>query len=371
MLIFKAIKKPTILFYVFLIVFALVIMLLFSSVSPVSLQTISTDEDAKWRETINSIFRMRNQSVLNSDFEKLKTMYLVEERNGLWAYENEVRRSKYLSGWMEKQGCSMLGISSEFIIKRVKQVGRGYSFYIVASNEYTYSYKDEPDTINSFYLGTYHSLEIIPDGDGFIISREWYDDPLSCLLDTDKLPEGISEKISSQPPKDISGINERRKAAVEYADKYCGAAFDVSTGYNSKYSDYNPLGGDCANFVSQVLFEGGGFKKNSTWNYNAGKGSYAWIKAKALHSFMLYSGRATLILNGKYADVYKHAYSLQPGDIIAYAKKGKVAHVAVVTGFDSKGYPLVNCHNADRYRVPWDIGWRYNGTTFYLISVHY
>ncbi|MFA5676170.1 MAG: amidase domain-containing protein [Christensenellales bacterium] len=371
MLLFKAVKKTTLLYYVSLIILALIIAFFISDILPATLQTISSDEDAKWRKIINTIFDLRNQAVLHSEFDRLETMYLVDERNGLWAYENEVRRSKYLSGWAEKQGCVILNISSDFIIKRVKQAGRGHSFYIVSSNEYAYSYINEPDTVNSFYLGTYHSLDLIPRGDGFIISREWYTDPLSCILDTEKLPEGISEKITSQPPKDISDINERRKAAVEYADKYCGAAFNASTGYNNKYSDYNSLGGDCANFVSQVLHEGGGFKKTSTWNYKSGKGSYSWIKAGGLRSFMLYSGRATLISNGKYADVYKHAYSLQPGDIIAYSKKGSVAHVAVVTGFDSKGYPLVNCHNADRYRVPWDIGWRYNGTIFYLISVHY
>ena len=33
--------------------------------------------------------------------------------------------------------------------------------------------------------------------------------------------------------------------------------------YNKKYRDYNPQGGDCANFASQILFEGGKFKKNS------------------------------------------------------------------------------------------------------------
>lgn len=371
MLIFKAVKKTTLLFCVFLFVFVLLAAFIITCIPQLSLETISIDENTKWANVIEAIFNTRNQAVFNTDFDKLKTMYLTDERNGLWAYENEVRRAEYLSGWAEKQGCIILSVCSEFIIKRVKQVGRGYSFYIVASNEYMYSYKNEPDTVNSFFLGTYHSIDLIPDGDSFIISREWYDDPLSCILDTDKLPEGISESIQSQPPKDDLGINERRKAAVEYADKYCGAAFDVRTGYNNKYSDYNSLGGDCANFVSQVLFEGGGFKKNSSWNYKAGKGSYSWIKARALKDYLLYSGRASLISSGKYADIYKHAYSLQPGDIIAYAKKGKVSHVAVVTGFDSKGYPLVNCHNADRYRVPWDIGWRYNGTTFYLISVHY
>ena len=38
--------------------------------------------------------------------------------------------------------------------------------------------------------------------------------------------------------------------AISYAKKYCSH-------YNSKYKDYSHSGGDCANFVSQCLIEGG------------------------------------------------------------------------------------------------------------------
>jgi hypothetical protein len=56
---------------------------------------------------------------------------------------------------------------------------------------------------------------------------------------------------------------------------------------------------------------------------------------------------------------------------VAYVKKGKVTHVSVVTGADSKGYPLVSCHNLDRYRVPWDIGWSSDKVKFFLLNVSY
>ncbi|MGO0943805.1 amidase domain-containing protein, partial [Clostridioides difficile] len=38
-------------------------------------------------------------------------------------------------------------------------------------------------------------------------------------------------------------------------------------------------------------------------------------------------------------------------------KKGRITHVSTVTGLDSRGYPLVTCHNTDRMLVPWDLGW--------------
>jgi NMD protein affecting ribosome stability and mRNA decay len=86
---------------------------------------------------------------------------------------------------------------------------------------------------------------------------------------------------------------------------------------------------------------------------------------------MINSGRASLIASGSYNKVYKAAYKMLPGDIVAYEKKGKITHISVVTGADSKGYTLVNCHNTDRYHVPWDLGWSDKGIKFYLIRVHF
>ena len=87
--------------------------------------------------------------------------------------------------------------------------------------------------------------------------------------------------------------------------------------------------------------------------------------------YLLNSGRASRIAVGNFENVYKAAYKLQPGDIVAYEEKGDIKHVSVVSGYDSKGYPLVNCHNVDRYRVPWDLGWNHEGITYWLVRVHY
>ena len=51
---------------------------------------------------------------------------------------------------------------------------------------------------------------------------------------------------------------------------------------------------------------------------------------------MISSGRASLIAYGNYEKVYKASYKLLPGDFVAYEKKGKVTHISVVTGADSK-----------------------------------
>ena len=335
---------------------------------------ISIMHEEEWQKIIHEFFTVRNDCVLTQDFDTLGTIYLTDERNGRWAYENELVRSRYLRDWSAKQGVDFIHIDSTVIIKRVREVGRGYAFYILSSDEYTYSYRDDPDTVNTFRLGTYHSLDLIPHGqNSWVISREWYSDPLSDYLDPDTINDAITGYITAYSPRDISDISAARIAAVQYADTYCGAASDGQTGYkyNTKYTDYNPLGGDCANFASQIYHEGGGFTKNTAWNFKNGRGSRAWVNAQGFKDYMLYSGRASVIANGKYPDVYESAYELLPGDFIAYIKDGKVVHVSVVTGQDSKGYPLVNSHNAERYRVPWDLGWSEDGVRFYLIRVHF
>jgi hypothetical protein len=178
--------------------------------------------------------------------------------------------------------------------------------------------------------------------------------------------------ILSNEARDFTAQGQRRTDAVAYADLYAGAAGSPEIGYqyNGNYKNYNSLGGDCANFVSQILHEGGKFKKTSIWNYDK-DGSRAWLKAQGLKDFMINSGRGSLLAYGSYDKVLKASYKLLPGDLVAYEKKGEVTHVSLVTGADSRGYSLVNCHNTDRYRVPWDLGWSNSGIRFYLIRVHY
>lgn len=359
--------------YVSLVFFIIVGFLLMMFFHDQATPVINTDEE-DWDKIISELFDIRNECVLNKDTETLNAIFLTDEKNGRWAYEFEAQRSVYLKNWASKQGVDFISIENVTEIKSVKQVGRGYSFYVMTSNEYKYAYIDAPDDINMFRLGAYHSIDLIPSKNeyGWIISREWYDDPLLDSINLENVTEDMTSYIASHTSIDISCISELRVEAVNYADMYCGAASDGQNGYsyNSEFTNYNPLGGDCANFASQVLLSGG-FKKNGTWNYTGGKGSKAWVNAQAFKNYLVYSGRASVLASGSYKEIYQYAYSLRPGDIVAYVKKGKVTHVSVVTGMDSKGYPLVNCHNLDRYRVPWDIGWSGDGIKYILLNVNY
>lgn len=324
-------------------------------------------------QVLDDIFKFRNKALLEKDLDSLNYMYNKEKKFGLWAYEHELKKMKYLHMWSEKQGVKFKDVDTIIRIKYVKEKDSGLQISFTASTEYKYYYINQPEKTNMFRIGTYHLLDLEKLEDKWLITRDWYNDPFADSLNLDQIKsDEVNNFITSHTARDISGLNEKRKKAVEYADEYCGAAADEEYGlkYNEKYKNYNPLGGDCANFASQILHEGGGLRKNYTWNYIK-DGTKAWVNAQAFKNYMVQSGRASVIAKGSYHDVYKLSYKLLPGDFVAYVKKGKVVHISVVTGVDSKGYSLVNCHNTDRYRVPWDLGWSDKNIKFYLVRVHY
>lgn len=334
--------------------------------------TVFADEQIP--QIIHTLFATRNAAILKQDSKTIEQLYDTGITLGKWAYEHQIKKLKYLHIWSDKQGVKFIDISSKITINRITEKESEFTATLAVTTQYDYVYENEPEIVNSFKLGTYHSLQVKNKHESWLVTREWFTDPFADSLSLDDIKsEEVRSFILNSAPRDSSLLNDRRVSAVQYADKYCGLSSNGGHDfvYNKKYKNYNYLGGDCANFVSQVLYEGGKFKKTAVWNYNNKGGSAAWLNANALKNYMLNSGRASLIAQGSYLAVYKVSNRLEPGDIVAYEKKGKVAHVSIVTGADSKGYALVSCHNADRYKVPWDLGWSDKGIKFWLIRVHY
>jgi SHS2 domain-containing protein len=334
---------------------------------------VNNPENQEMEEAIQQIFDKRNQAIMDEDKDYLMKLYDRKVKAGLYSYEHEVRKMEYLHQWEYKQGVQFNSIDSKIFLRKLNKKGEGYFVTMAVTTEYTYQYEGGSRT-NSFRLGTYHSLDLLPHEEGWMISKEWYLDPFadSLNLDEGKI-EKIKEIIASHDERELPEFNERRLGALEYMDQHCGVARppDYSFRYNSEYRNYNSLGGDCTNFASQILFEGGGFRKNSTWNYNRGGGTKAWLNAHGFNQYMLYSGRGSLIQRGTYEQVLRNSYNLLPSDYIAYEKKGEVAHISFVSALDTKGYALVNSHNSDRFRVPWEVGWSDAGITFWLVRVNY
>lgn len=330
------------------------------------------DEDAV--KIVEDIFKTRSQAILTNDYEKIKSFYDEDSKYSTWAYEQEEKKVRYINNWSEKQGVIFTEITPQIKIRSMKKNGTSISLYLTCSTEYKYCYENDRKAINSFRIGTYHTFTMTQREDQWIITKEWYTDPFADSLNLDNIKYlDAKEYITSQAARDFSNLTERRVATLDYIKKYCGAASEpqYNFSYNKKYRDYNPQGGDCANFASQALFEGGKFKKTSSWNYDKSGATKAWLNAQGFSDYLLYSGRGALIKKGTYDQIYKSAYKLIPGDIVAYEKDGKITHVSVVSGADSKGYTLVSCHNTDRNNVPWDLGWSNKNIKFWFIHLNY
>lgn len=327
---------------------------------------------------LTELFATRAQFLLNGQPTTIKPYYLEDAKQSVHSLHQELRRSEYLNTWAKKRQLTLLGAKDHIRIIRIKLKGELASVSLINSLQVSYSYPNKMSQVESFGLGTRHAMSLKHTADGWHVLREWYLDPFD--VDATLIPDGSSpQKTNSQRPESPtskSPTRYNRLQAVEYAKKYAGAAWGAGNNnrYNPRYRDYTYIGGDCTNFASQVIGDpkGGGLPMKGGWRYSGHGGSEAWVRTDSFKSFLFYSGYARLIAKGYYEQLSKgDAFAkLQPGDLIAYEiGHGNVDHFAVVVGFDDNGYPLVNCHTADRYFMPFDLGWdKY--TKFLLIHMN-
>ncbi len=361
---------------------------------------------------LNMIFSDRAQAIVKGDPTSLASHYDLQSTYGRWALDHEQRRIRYVQAWSQARRVRLVASTVEIRVDSADVKGDIAQIRLRQSADFAYLYDADPGARpDHFGIGTRHFIELVRRQDAWLIRRDWYTDP----LDEDTLvsnvrpalvPEGASPTTvvpgrvrgDARPstgamlvlPDVSSGLPRAprydRACAVSYADEYCGSAWGCGNNreYNPMYKDFTGLGGDCTNFASQVLGDqsGGGLPMDWTWRYkyegsDAGA-SRAWAQAGALVDYLMASGRAVRMIRGTYADVvtpserypYGAIGALDLGDLIGYEEKGRLVHLAVVTGTDSHGYVVVDSHTADRYHVPWDIGWD-RETVFWLLKIVY
>lgn len=125
-------------------------------------------------------------------------------------------------------------------------------------------------------------------------------------------------------------MSYNREAAVRYAHKW---AF----GRNPRYYDYEDIGGDCTNFVSQCLFAGGAamdYRPDLGWYYiNANDKAPAWTGVRYLFNFLTRAENTP----GPRADCCEMS-GLRPGDAVQLSVTGgDYHHTAIVV---SAAFPL-------------------------------
>lgn len=362
-----------------------------------ALKTPSEADKEILRAEVEKIYNIRSSCLVSGDTSPLKEVFDSSKKLGKYTLEHEIKRVKYLKKWSEDRGIQFKNIQSFVRVKRVMPRGSFVRLALEESYKFDYIYKDDPEPkLNSFGVGIRHTTSLARKNDKWVISSDWYTDCFEDALQSftaDAEPPSTPPNYNFFAEKKTLNTSVRygaydRLKAIAYADKYCGAAWGSGNDfkYNPKYMDFNGAGGDCTNFVSQALGdkEGGGLSQDGSWRcpltkYGRASGSRAWSNADGLKEYLIYSGKGSIVKVGTFKELAIPTPSnpdpaiskLDFGDIVCYEKgRGNIDHFALITSFDSHGYPLVNSHTTDRYHVPWDLGWGDKKIRFFLIRIH-
>jgi hypothetical protein len=138
-------------------------------------------------------------------------------------------------------------------------------------------------------------------------------------------------------------IEYDRLKAIEYA-------YIWAKKRNPVYYNFDRIGGDCTNFVSQCLYSGCGvmnYEKVFGWFYNSiNDRSPSWTGVEFLYSFLIKRNRI-----GPFATLTDKNL-MKIGDVIQLGRyNGDFFHTAIVTDIKANEI-LVSSHTRDFYNVP-------------------
>ncbi len=320
---------------------------------------------------VRRLVQAEDRAVITGNRSALKALFVSPYGS---AAETAWRRSLYFAHWAKKRGLAFHTLRVTAIHPEAVDVwGRVLAVKAAVGERFAYRYRNQAGPPTEFGIGGYHRYRLRN------VDGVWKIENDECFPPAPwtAIPGGQPPPLDRHPPP----LLPAQSRAIAYANRYCGAAPGCGNHgrYNPEYPSYNEAGGDCTAFISQVL-HAAGFAETGRWHYDSAtrQGTAAWTTAGALTAFLVGSGRALLIARGSWAQVtlptpeYPRGAlaALRAGDLITDFRQGGMQHSAVVVGFDRLGYPLVNAHFSDRFRVPWDINWD-DRTTFYLWRVHY
>lgn len=140
----------------------------------------------------------------------------------------------------------------------------------------------------------------------------------------------------------MSIVKYNRSAAAEYAKRW-------ALGRNPDYYDFENIGGDCTNFISQCIFAGCGimnYTRDTGWYFNSlTDRAAAWTSVEQLYRFLT-TNKGT----GPFGEI-SDLHNSQIGDIIQLSDGESFYHSCIITGYNL-GYPYVCAHTYDVLNKP-------------------
>jgi len=255
-----------------------------------------------------------------------------------------------------------------------------------------FDFVDNDGVVNTSGYGVSHQMIFEIDGQKVFLTSDSYDEgPLTNVRTKDAKEikdEGLIEETMDVP---VGGVQSsltyayNPARAIKYANTYVySLAWNDknSAYYNREYKNYNPGGGDCANYVSQALAFGG-IPQGTDWYYSFNGTSCtnlthkansdiaysshactaddsaapAWTSSTAMRTYMG-SNHGIIINNPTHADIVV-------GSPVYYCWNGATTppppynHTTICVGtqvINGVITPIVNSHNMDYYHVKWNYG---------------
>ena len=226
-----------------------------------------------------------------------------------------------------------------------------------------------------------HVVSLTKTETGWKIVNDVYEDYLNRVLSEtgmskeevievlDRSYAKYSKEINSDPSDMTFGNSVfsnassyyNRSGAVNYAHQY-------AYNYNTAYYDFGGVGGDCTNFVSQAIHEGGGISEEVAygpygspgspgWYYNS-SGDYAasWTDVQSLYDFITTS--AYWKNEGPKGFNAGSVWGVRTGDVIQYKWHGDNywGHSVIIVTWNSNSYPIatVASHDTDHDYYPYN-----------------
>ncbi len=300
-------------------------------------------------ETINEYFDIRLKSLVEN--EAVQNKILSEDV----AKTETVRREGLKNHW-NNLNVSVVDADHNIRVDRIEQDEESYVVYVYEWVFYDYTDQDfDGKTTDVSGFGVEHILYMDKTGDDYLILDDKYDELELSGVCTVELNEIVTEENVDETADCFDSETATLYSTNFYADYDVDAVIAYSDkyalNYNTAYYNFNPNGGDCANFVSQCISAGGmpqvvcDTYGTSGWFYKASNNrSATWTGAPQLKTWMA-NNRGVLIANPTSAQMYAGSpfFSNNSG------------HAMLCVGNNTAGSPIFSAHNSDRWREKIDL----------------
>lgn len=332
-----------------------------SSIGELTLEEVIGNEQIQ--EEINTY--------LNSKLDSSVITMSAQAVNLTGVQKNQINRAEGFQSFEKRGALEFTNVEIASTIKEIlaqSEEELTLQVYEWTSISYLASFEAEVEDVMGY--GVYHEMTFTLNNGEYELVNDSFDErfitgvcstdyatavevnePEPCLVE--EMLSADLEKAAVMAVSTTYDVN----AAINYANQYCGIiSRDYSNddgipvsgnnpgAYNPAYTYYPDA--DCANFISQCLYSGG-LTKDSAWKTYTRE----WINARALADYLTNTkGFSSYPVSTEGTNIY-------PGNPVYWINQkasSPSGHQMICTGYNSSGVPVLNGHNSDMFRVPYD-----------------